>query len=190
MDRRVHMLGEKAEESIIAKALTLLFSVLLALASVGGYRALSEKIADAERRIAEGERRLDEGRAALEKGQADLEAGKRAMVAAKEAVETIEDIPFAEEVDELLGGWGAAEIDRRIAEGDEQIASGEDRMASGRQRIAAGERALRRGKERLQTAERIRIAFALGAALFALLSIALGVRWWRSRTRSPSRADP
>lgn len=174
----------------MGKALTLLFTILLALASVGGYLVLSEKIADGERRIALGERRLEEGRVELEEGRAELKAGKRAMAEAKEAVETIEDIPFVTEVDELLGGHGAAEIDQRIAEGDEQIASGEDRMAAGRQRIAAGERELRRGKERLQTAERIRIAFALGAAVFALLSIALGVRWWRSRGGSSSRTDP
>lgn len=173
----------------MGRALTLLFTILLALASVGGYLVLSEKIADGERRIAEGESRLEEGRAALEKGQAKLKAGKRAMAAAKEAVETIEDIPFVRKLDELLGGPGSAEIDRRIAEGDEQVASGEDRMATGRQRITAGERELRRGKQRLQTAERIRVAFALGAALFALLSIALGVRWWRSRARSSSRTD-
>lgn len=165
----------------MGKALTLLLTILLALASVGGYVYLTGKITDGERRIAEGEGQLEEGRATLQEGQAELEAGKRELAAGEEAAEVVEDV---DPLGGLLGGAASGEIDRQLAEGNEEVADGEDRVAAGQERITAGELALRRGKERLQTARRIRVAFALGAAVFALLSIVLGFRWRRSLART------
>lgn len=173
----------------MVKIVTLLLTVLVALASAGGYVVIGERIADGERRIAEGERQLEEGRAALEKGQAELDAGEREVAAARRTVEVVEDIPFVKLLDGLLGGRGGAEADRRTAAGDEQVASGEGRIASGRGRIAAGEVELRRGEERLQTARRARVGLALGAVVFGLVSLVLGVRWRRSLGRTPNRTE-
>lgn len=173
----------------MGKVLTLLLTILLALASAGGFLFYGARIADGERRIAEAERQLQEGRAALRAGETRLDAGERELEAAKEGAALIEGLPFVQEVDELLGGAGSTEVDRRLAEGDEQVAGGEQRIATGRQRIAAGELAVRRGRERLRTARRIQVAFAVGAAVLALLTIGLGLRWRGSLTRTADGTD-
>lgn len=173
----------------MGKALTLLLTILLAVASGAGYLFLDEKIAAGQRQVVDGQAQLEEGRSTLEEGEAELEAGKQDLAAAEEGYEAVENLPFLEDLDEDLQGEGSEEIERQFDEGDAQVARGEERVAAGQERLEAGELELRRGQEQLSTAKSIRVALALGAVVFALLSIVLGFRWRRSLARTLMRTD-
>ena len=163
----------------MGKVLALLLIILLALASVVGYLCLTEQITAGERQIAAGQRQLETGQVTLEEGKAKLEAGKRELSAGKKEYEQAKDNPLLVLADKLLkGGMGFEEARERIAEGDKQVAEGEGEVNVGDRRLEAGELEVRRGREQLRLAKGARVACALGAALFAALSIVLGF-WWR-----------
>jgi len=185
------LLGQyDAEGNIMGKVLALLLMILLALASVAGYLFLTEKIIAGERQIAEGQRRLEKGHPALEEGKAKLEAGKRELSEGKKDYEQAKDNPFLVLADKLLkGGKGFKDANEQIAEGEEQVAKGEGKVNVGENRLDAGELELRRGKEQLDLAKGARVACALGAALFATLSIVLGFYWRRSLARIFAHTD-
>jgi hypothetical protein len=60
------------------------------------------------------------------------------------------------------------------------VAKGEGKVNVGERRLEAGELEVRRGREQLRLAKGARVACALGAAVFAALSIVLGFRWRRA----------
>src|SRR5688572_28640714 len=109
----------------MGKLLALILTILLALASAGGYLFLDRKIAAAEGRIAVGQGQLAKGRKDLAAGRARLEAGK------KDAARSRRIFEFADErlnggrdfkrAGELVGGRS----DRQVAEGEKQVAAGE-----------------------------------------------------------------
>ena len=163
----------------MGKVLALLLIILLALASGAGYLFLTEQITAGERQIAAGQRQLETGQGALEEGKAKLEAGKRELSAGKKEYEQAKDNQFLVLADKLLkGGMGFEEARKQIAEGDKQVAEGGGKVNVGERRLEAGELEVRRGREQLRLAKGARVACALGAALFAALSIVLGF-WWR-----------
>jgi len=163
----------------MGKVLALLLIILLALASVAGYLFLTEKITAGEWQIVDGQRQLEQGQVALEEGKAKLEAGKRELSAGKKEYEQAKDNPLLVLADKLLkGGMGFEEAREQITEGDKQVAKGEGEVNVGDRRLEAGELEVRRGREQLRLAKGARLACALGAALFAALSIVLGF-WWR-----------
>ncbi|MFH2065089.1 MAG: hypothetical protein ABIK15_07820 [Pseudomonadota bacterium] len=168
----------------MGKVLTLLFMILLALASVTGYLFLDEKIIAGEGQIAEGQRRLEKEKPALEEGKAKLEAGKQELSEGKKDYRQAEENLFMVLADKLLkGGKGFEDARERVAEGEKLIAKGEDKVDVGESRLDAGELELRQGKEKLDLAKGARFACALGAAFFATLSIVFGFCWRRSLAR-------
>ena len=172
------------------KVLALLLMVVLALASVAGYLVLTEKIIVGERRVADGQKQIEEEQLKLEAGKAKLDAGKLESSEGKEKYERAHDNLFLVLADKLLrGGRGFKEGRERIADGDKRVADGEDKIDAGERQLEEGRLELRRGMERLRLAEGARAACAVGAALFASLSIALGFRWRRSLARIFTRAD-
>jgi len=168
----------------MGKVIALLLMIVLALASVAGYLFLTEKIIAGQRQVADGQRLVDEKQVELDDGKARLEAGKRELSEGKREYEQANRNPFLVLADRLLkGGKGFEEARGRIAEGDTQVAKGQDRVDAEEGRLDAGRLKLSQGRERLNLAKSARLACALGAALFACLSIVLGFRWRRSLAR-------
>lgn len=165
----------------MAKVFALLFSALLTVASVGGYMFLDKKIATGEVQISEGQIKVDEGQPALDKGKAKLEAGKIELAEGKAEYKEAHDNQFMVFMDNLFNSGKGFEDGRdKIAEGDKQVAQGEVRIVAGEKRLAAGELKLSLGKEQLKMARNVRIACALGAIFFGVLSIVLAILWRRS----------
>ncbi len=163
------------------KLFALMFSVLLALALLGGYVFLDAKINDAEARISDGQKDIDKGQPALEKGKAKLEAGKIELADGKAKYEKAHDNLFIVALDNLFNrGKGFDDARKQISEGEKQVAQGEAKINTGEKRLAAGELELNQGKEQLQMAKDVRIACALGAIIFSVLSIGLAILWRRS----------
>jgi hypothetical protein len=163
------------------KLFALLFSVLLAVASVGGYMYLDAKIIAGEGKISGGQMEVDKGQPALDKGKAKLEAGKIELAEGKAKYEKAHDNLFMVFMDKVFNrGKGFEEGRSKIAEGDKQVAQGEAKISAGEKRLAAGELELYRGKEQLNMAKNVRIACALGAIFFGVLSIVLTILWRRS----------
>ncbi len=166
------------------KLYELMFSVLLAVASLGGYVFLDAKIIDGEIRISDGQKEVDKGQPALDKGKTKLEAGKIELAEGKAKYEKAYDNLFMVFADNLFNhGNGFEDGRKKIAEGDKQVAQGEAKISAGEKRLAAGELELNQGKEHLQLAKEVRIACALGAIIFGVLSIVLAIRWRRSLAR-------
>ena len=163
------------------KVFALLFSVLLAVASVGGYVFLDAKIIAGEGQISDGQKEVDKGQPALDKGKAKLEAGKIELAEGKAKYENAHDNLFMVFMDKLFNrGKGFEDGRKQIAEGDKQVAQGEAKISAGEKRLAAGELELYWGKEQLKMAKGVRIACALGAIIFGVLSIVLAILWRRS----------
>ncbi|HCE46026.1 MAG TPA: hypothetical protein DET40_20975 [Lentisphaeria bacterium] len=168
----------------MVKVLVMLCLILLALASVGFYLFLSEKIALGEKQIADGQKEIDIGGPVFEAGKANLEAGKRDLSDGKKEYEEAEDNIFMSWADTLLkGGRGFREARERIAEGDRQIAEGEANVEVGERRINAGILELRLGREDLTLAKGLRIACALWALFFAAVFVVFGFLWRRPLAR-------
>lgn len=163
------------------KLFALLFSILLAVASVGGYLYLDAKIAAGEGKITEGQKEVDKGQPALDKGKAKLEAGKIELAEGKAKYEKAHDNLFMVFADKLFNrGKGFEDGRSKIAEGDRQVAEGEAKISAGEKRLAAGELELSLGKEQLKLAKGVRIACALGAIFFGVFSVVLATLWRRS----------
>jgi len=166
------------------KVFALMFSVLLALALLGGYVFLDEKIIDGEARIANGQNEVDKGQPALDKGKAKLEEGKIELAEGKAKYENAHDNLFMVFADKLFNrGKGFEDGRKQIAEGDKQVAQGEAKISAGEKRLAAGELELNQGKEQLQMAKGVHIACALGAIIFSVLSIVLTILWRKTLVR-------
>jgi uncharacterized phage infection (PIP) family protein YhgE len=166
------------------KVFALMFSALLALASLGGYVFLDAKIIDGEARISDGQNEVDKGQPALDQGKAKLEAGKIDLAKGKAKYEKAHDNLFMVFMDNLFNrGKGFEDGRKQIAEGDKQVAQGEADISAGEKRLAAGELELIQGKEKLKMAKGMRFACALGTIIFGVLSIVLAILWRRSLTR-------
>src|ERR1019366_9987809 len=92
------------------KVFALMFSVLLAAASVGGYMFLDAKIIAGEERISDGQKEVDKGQPALDKGKAKLEAGKIELAEGKAKYEKAHDNLLMVVIDKLFNrGQGFAD---------------------------------------------------------------------------------
>lgn len=172
------------------KIIALLLSVLLTVASVGGYLYLDEKIIAGDKQIADGQGEVDKGQPALEKGKAKLEAGKQELSEGKMEYEKAHENVFIVFMDNLFNsGKGFEEGRNQIAEGDKQVAKGEARIIAGEKRLAAGELQLHEGREKLKLARSARAACALGALIFGVLSILLAIIWKKSLVRIFKHAE-
>lgn len=162
----------------MVKVFVLLLSVLFTVASVSGYLYLDKRIFAGTIEIDAGQKEFDAGQPALEKGKAQLEAGKLELAAGKAEYEKAHDNLFMVFADKLFNsGKGFEDGRKQIAEGDRQVAEGEAKIAAGEKRLDEGELELYRGRNQLETARFIRTACALGAIIFGVLSIALGIFW-------------
>jgi uncharacterized phage infection (PIP) family protein YhgE len=169
----------------MGRVLALLVSILLALASGAGYLFLSGKITAGKKQMAEGQGTFEKGQTALEKGKVQLEAGKQELAEGKKEYRDAKDNRLLVLLDDLLtDGKGFKEAEKKIAEGDKQVAQGEDKVQAGEKRLDAGERELSQGRDQLGLARGARIACALGAVIFTLLSLVLGFRWRRALART------
>ena len=157
----------------MGRLLALFLTVLLALASAGGYVFLDQKIADAEGRIAAGQGLLAKGRKDLAAGKARLEAGKKDVARSKRLFGLADEESDLRRAGDLIGTRG----DRQVAEGEKQVAAGEGRLR-------AGEWSIRRGSQQLEYAKLGRLACAVGAGLFGSLALVVGF----PRRRSPDQA--
>jgi hypothetical protein len=163
----------------MAKMLTLLFTILLAIASVAGYVFLDGKISAGKVLIADGQVQLDKGQVKLEEGKGKLEAGKQELSDGKVEYAQAEDNVFLVLGDFLFkGGKGFREAREQIAAGDKQVAQGENKIEAGEKRLDAGELQLKQGVEQLGFAKGLRAVCTLGAFIFTALALVLGL-WWR-----------
>lgn len=168
----------------MGKALALLFTILLALASVAGYLYLAGKITAGERLIAAGQGRLEKGQVTLDAGKAELKAGKHELSEGKAQYDQAEDNLLMVLADKLLkGGVSYKEAREQIAAGEKQVAQGEREVSAGEKRLDAGELELKLGREQLRQAKGALVACAIGAVFFGLLSIVLGFRWRKALAR-------
>ncbi len=163
------------------KLFALLISFLLFIASVGGYMYLDTKIMSWKGKISNGQIKVDKGKPALDRGIAKLEAGKIELAEGKTKYENAHDNLFMVFVDKVFNsGDGFEEGRNKIADGEKQVAEGEAKISAGEKRLVAGELELYQGKEQLKMAKSVRIACALGAIIFGILSIVLATLWRRS----------
>ncbi len=163
------------------KLLTLLLTILLALASAGGYLVINEKIHAGEISIAEGQNIIAFESPSLEEGKNDLANGRHLLSEGKKEYEHAHDNPFIVFADTWFNsGKGFAEGRKKIAEGEDKVAKGEDKVNAGEIRLDKGNLALERGMGKLQQGKIVRDVCAFGATLFTLLSIVLGFFWRRS----------
>ena len=161
------------------KAITFSLIVLWAIASLAGYLILTRKITAGERQVMAGQIKVDKGQTALDEGKVRLEAGKQELSAGKKEYATAKDNSLLVLADNVFkGGKGFKEAEKKITAGDKQVARGENKVLAGERRLDAGERELSEGREQLGLARVVRIACALGAAVFTSLAIVLGF-WWR-----------
>lgn len=175
--------------NILVKVIVMLFLFLCAIASVAGYLSLDRLIAAGEVRIAEGQRRLEEGQSAVTQGKAQLDAGKLQLAEGKAEYAHAEENLLLVLADNLLnGGKGFSEGRAQIAEGDKQVAQGELAVDLGERRLDAGKLELSRGQKRLRLAEKVRFACAIGAGVFAALTVLFGFFWRRTMIRFFMRA--
>ena len=166
------------------KVFALLFPVLLTVASVGGYLYLDAKINTGEDKISEGQEKVDKGQPALDKGKARLEAGKIELAEGKAKYEKAHDNLFMVFMDKVFNrGKGFEEGRSKIAAGDKQVAEGEAKISAGEKKLAAGELELSQGKEKLEMAKSVRIACALSAIFFGVLSLVLAIHWRKALTK-------
>lgn len=174
----------------MGKMIALLLLILLAFGSMAGYLVLTSKINAGQKQLTDGQRQLEEGDSALKEGKAKLEAGKQELSEGKKEYEQAKDNPLLVLADKVFKGGKDFENARdQIAEGDKQVAEGEVAVSSGEKRLEAGKIELSRGKEQLKLAKGARIACAIGAVVFASLSIVLGFYWRRSIARVFSRKN-
>lgn len=174
----------------LGKVISLLIIILFTVASAAGYLILTGMITDGEERIAEGQRRLEEEQVTLDTGKARLEAGKRESSEGKKKYEESKDNRLLVFLDKIFkGGEGFRKAKERIAAGDEKIAKGEERVSVGEKQIDAGKSELLRGRELINLARGARTACAVGAAVFASLSIVLAYRWRRAPARTFRHTD-
>jgi uncharacterized phage infection (PIP) family protein YhgE len=97
------------------KVITLLITILLAIASLAGYLILSEKITLGEQQITAGQKRLTKGRAGIEQGKAELKAGKQELSAGKEEYKQAKQNWLLVLMDNLFkGGKGFEKVKRRL----------------------------------------------------------------------------
>lgn len=165
---------------IMPRMLALLFSILSALASAAGYLVLNEMIPAGERLIAEGQYSIATEGPALAEGKADLASGRLLLAEGKEEYAQAHDNPFLVFADKWFNaGKGFAEGRKKLAEGEAKVAKGEDKVEAGEKRLDEGNLALRQGIARLRLSKQVRVACAVGAIVFTLLSIALGFLWRR-----------
>jgi hypothetical protein len=163
----------------MAKMLTLLFTILLAVASVAGYLYLDGKITAGKVLITDGKKQLDKGQIKLEEGKDKLEAGKQELSEGKQEYAQAEDNVFLVLADFLFkSGKGFKEAREQIAAGDKQVAQGENKIEAGEKRLDAGELQLQQGVEQLGFARGLRAVCTVGAFVFAALALVLGF-WWR-----------
>jgi hypothetical protein len=168
----------------MVKLLALMFLVLLTVTSVGVYEFIDAKIIIGEGKISDGQKKVDRGQPELDKGKARLEEGKIKLAEGKAEYEKANDNLFMVFMDKLFNhGKGFEDGRKKIAEGEKKVAQGEARISAGEKRLAAGELELKLGEEQLKMAKVLRIASALGAIIFGVISIVTAILWRRSLAR-------
>jgi hypothetical protein len=163
------------------KLITLLFIILLAITSAGGYLFVNEKIRDGRSYLAEGQHNIDTEGPSLVTGKAELAQGKQLLANGKQEYARAHDNPLLVWADKLFnGGKGFAEGREKIAAGEAKVAEGQDRVDVGQIRLDKGNTEMSQGRERLKLGLDIRDACAIGMIVFTTLAILLGVFWRRS----------
>lgn len=186
----VYLANINVEGKIMGKVLILLFLFLSTMGSVAGYLYLDKMISAGKIQISEGQAKLEKGQSAMKSGQAELDAGKKELSEGKEEYAQAEKNFFLVLADNLFkGGKGFEEGRERIAEGGRQVAKGEREIDRGERRLDAGEQKLTLGREQLQLARKVRLASAIGAVVFASLTIVFGFYWRRALIRLFKRPD-
>jgi hypothetical protein len=163
------------------KLTTLLLTILLAVASAGGYLFLSEGIRDGRVLLTEGQHNIDTEGPSLVSGKADLAQGKKLLADGKIEYARAHENFLLVWSDKLFnGGKGFADGREKIAAGEVKVVEGQKLVDAGQLRLDRGNLMMSRGRERLKQGLDARDACAIGVVLFTALSIVLGVLWRRS----------
>lgn len=163
------------------KLITLLLTILLAIASAGGYLFLNENIRDGRGLLTEGQHNIDTESPSLVAGKTDLAQGKKLLEDGKKEYARAHDNPLLVWADKLFnGGKGFADGREKIAAGEVKVAEGQDRVDSGQIQLDKGKQEMSQGREKLEQALDIRDACAIGAVVLIPLSLVLGFLWRRA----------
>jgi len=167
----------------MGKLFTLLFILLLAIASLTGYLFLTQKISRGEQQIAEGRIQLEKGKKMLAAGKAKLHGGKQRLSRAKKTYNqvnllTVVGMATLMPIPGLIINEATKNVGKgQIAEGERLIAGGAAKIKSGERRLKAGELQLNQGVEQIVLANKIRIACGIAAIIFGLLWLVLAFCW-------------
>jgi uncharacterized phage infection (PIP) family protein YhgE len=163
------------------KKILILFCItLLMLTSFGSYYILSEKIIAGNLKIAEGQKQLAEGEKLLAQGKARYSAGKQKLSSAKQADKGFRLLPIVGVVALPIGVGAELVAHQKIADGSRKLAAGKQKIRAGEKQLAEGKFELGQGQEKLNFANKVRIACGIGALFFAFLLIGLGGYWART----------
>lgn len=163
------------------KLTTLLLTILLAIASAGGYLFLNEKIRDGRGLLTEGQHNIDTEGPSLVTGKAELAQGKKLLADGKKEYASAHENFLLVWADKLFnGGKGFADGREKIAAGEVKVAEGQDRVDTGQIRLDKGNLQMSQGRERLEQGLNARDVCALGAIVFTSLAVLLGFFWRKS----------
>lgn len=172
------------QEETMLKRFTLLLTILLASGLTICYIYLTKEIIAGNMKIAEGQKQLAEGEQMLARGKEKLAIGEQRLSRAKRSYKTLKSTPYLfAPILPIAGVIGVATdkiAGQRIAEGNQLVSQGAKKIKAGEAQLAAGKLQLQHGIARLKWADKIRIACAAGAFVFAFLSIILGLYWRKS----------
>ena len=167
-------------DTIMGKLLTLLFILLLAVGSMGGYLYVTDEIIAGKQKIAAGQKELEQGQQMLTKGKVKLASGKQQLSKGKDVYNGMKVVSVLG-VATLPVSWVVlSATNSKLSEGDQMVAKGNEKVQAGEKQLNEGKLQLHRGIERLNQANWIRIACATGAIFFTSLLIVLGFCWRRS----------
>jgi hypothetical protein len=163
------------------KLITLLLTILLAIASAGGYLFLNESIRDGRGYLAEGQHNIDTEGPSLVTGKAELAQGKKLLADGKKEYASAHDNFLLVWADKLFnGGKGFAEGREKIAAGEVKVAEGQERVDAGQIQLDKGNLQMSQGREKLKQGLDARDACVIGVIVFSALAILLGFFWRRS----------
>lgn len=162
------------------KLITLLLTILLAIASTGGYLYLDKSIRDGRGYLAEGQHNIDTEGPSLAAGKVELAQGKQLLADGKKEYASAHENFLLVWADKLFnGGKGFADGRDKIAAGEVKVAEGQERVDTGQIQLDRGKLQMSQGRERLEQGLDARDACAIGATVFTALAILLGFFWRR-----------
>lgn len=164
----------------MTRLITLILSILLAVASLCGVIYLTDRITSGEQKLAEGQKQYNEGQIMLAAGKAKLASGEQRLESGKKTYKTLGFIPIiaVAKILPITSSVFKAQ-NKKISDGQILIAKGQAKIKAGEAQLKTGRLQLEQGKEKLNYAKGIRRACVFSTVFFILLSVILGLCWRR-----------